>query len=68
MKVFVFFGISIAKEGCFYRYFQTLQCKKLTDFFNLSICNQMSLIVISVYKSDVAGGKQRRRVASKNHC
>ena len=68
MKVFVFFGISIGKEGCFCRYFHILQCKNLTDFFNPSISNQMSLIAISVENSDVAGGKQRARLASNNHC
>ena len=68
MKVFVFFGICIVKEGCFYRYFHILFCKKLTDFFNPSISNQMSLVVISVDNSDVAGGKQRGRMASNNHC
>ena len=31
IKVFVFFGISIAKEECFYRYFRILQCKKLSE-------------------------------------
>ena len=68
MKVFVLFGISIAKEGCFYRYFHILQCEKWTDVFNPSISNQMSLIVISVYNSEVAKGKQRGRLASNNHC
>ena len=29
---------------------------------------QLSFIVISVDNSDVAGGKQRGRLASNNHC
>ena len=47
IKVFVFFGISIVKVV------------KLTDFFNPSISNQMSLIVSSVDNSVGAGGKQK---------
>ena len=47
-----------AKGSCFYRYFHILQCKKLTDFFNPSISNQMPLIIISVDNSDVAEGSK----------
>ena len=68
MKVFVFSGVFIAKKGCFYRYFHIPQCNKLTNFFNPSISSQMSLIVIFVDNSDIAGGKQRGRLASNNHC
>ena len=56
------------KGRCFYRYFHILQCKKLTDFFNPSISNQMFLIISSVDNSDVAEGKQRRRTASNDNC
>ena len=68
MKACVFFGLSIAKEGCFYRYFHILQCKKLTNFFNPSVSNQVSLIVISVDNSELAGGKQRGRLVFNNYC
>ena len=48
MKVFVFFGISIAKKCVFTDIFTYCNVKKWTVFFNPRISNQMSLIDISV--------------------
>ena len=66
IKVFVFFGIST--ENSSYGYFHILQCTKLTVFFNPSLSSQMSLTVISVDNSNVAGGEQRGRLATNNDC
>ena len=53
-----------SKDRCFYRYLHILT----TVFFNPSISNQMSLIVISVDYSGIDRGKQKGRFASNNHC
>ena len=67
MKVFIFFGISIAKKGCFYKYSNTVM-EEIDCYFQGSVFNQMSLIFISVDKSHVAGGKDRGRLDINNHC
>ena len=68
MKVFVYFGISIAKTGTSLDIFTYCNVRKSTAFFSSSISNQMSLIDTSVDNSAVAGGKQRGRLACYNYC
>ena len=68
IKVFVSFGISIAKKGVFIDIFTYCNVRKSTVFFTSSIFNQMSLLIISVDNSGVAGGTQMERFASNNHC
>ena len=69
MKVFLLWYISIAKTCVFIDIFTYCNVRKSTVFFNPSISNKTSLIVISVDNSGVAGGKQRGRLASNNnHC
>ena len=58
----------MAKTGVFLDIFTYCNVRKLTVVFDLSISNQMSLIITTVDKSGVAGGKQKGRVASNNHC
>ena len=60
MKVFVYFGISMAKKGVFID-------TSYSVFFNPSISYQMSFTVISVDNSGLAGRRQRGRLASNNH-
>ena len=67
-KVFVYFGKSLAKAGVFIYIFTYCNSRKSTVFFSPSVSNQMSLIVISVNYNNVAGGKQRGRLVSNNHC
>ena len=64
MKVIAYCGMSIAKTGVFTDIFTYCNLRKL----NASISNQISIIVISVDNSGVAGGKQRWRFASNNNC
>ena len=59
---------SIAKTGVFIVIFTYYNLRKSTVFFNPSISNQMSLIVISIDNRGITGGKQRGRLASNNHC
>ena len=68
MKVFVYFGISLAKAGVFMDIFTYCNVGRSTVFLNPSISNQMSLIVNSVDCNGVAGGKKRGRLASNNYC
>ena len=42
--------------------------EEIDCYFQASVFNQMSLISISVDKSDVAGGKDRERLDINNHC
>ena len=59
MKLFVYFGISIAKTGVYIYIFLTYcNVRKSTVFFNPSIPNLISLIVISVDNSGVAEGRK----------
>ena len=67
MKVFVYFGITIAKTGVFIDIFPYYNVRKSIVFFSPSISNQMSLLSL-LYNSSVAGGKQRGRLASNKHC
>ena len=60
MKVFVYFGIALAKKGVFID-------TSYSVFFNPSISYQMSFTVITVDNSGLAGGRQRGILASNNH-
>ena len=51
-----------------YKILKYCNVRKSTVFFNPSISNQMSFIVISFDYSDVVGGKQRGKPAPNNHC
>ena len=64
MKVFVYFGISLAKTGVFIDIYTYLQLSFSIHVYPIR-CN---LIVISVDYSSIARGKQRGRFASNNHC
>ena len=69
MKVFVFFGISIAKKCVFTDIFTYCNVKNGL-FFSIQvyrISNQMSLIDISVDNSGVAGWKQSGRLVFNNN-
>ena len=68
MKVFVYFGISMAKTSVSVDISRYCKLRKLTVVFNPSISNQISLIVISVDDSGGAGRKKMDSLASNNHC
>ena len=63
---FVYFDISIAIIRYIYIYSFLKKTYKKIVFFNPSICNEISLLVISI--DNKAGVKLRGRLASNNHC
>ena len=66
-SLFINDRFTLAKTSVFVDIFTNCNLRKSNVFFDPGISNRMSLIVISVDNSGVAGGKQRGRLASNNH-
>ena len=66
MKVFVFFGISIPKKGIFIDIFT--YCDARNWMISSTQVYPIRRLWLSFLLIDVAGGKQKGRLASINHC